>query len=305
MRGVDGTPATGEYDRMTLVRILPLLALLPLTGCMGPQRVVTPERMKTGLVLILPGIEGEGIWSGQIVRGLEQGDVKCAIEVYDWTVAPGALVVNLTTYERNLREARRVADRIVEYRERHPGAPVYLIGHSGGAGLAVFALEQMPPGRRVDLAVLLAPAVSPDHDLTKALLHTRQGIYNFFSEKDVALLKVGTSVVGPMDRNYGPSAGAIGFNLPNGLTSEGRQLYKRKLHQIRWEPYLKEYGATGSHIGWASTKFAKTYLSKIVSEDVSRLAAHRVQNALEAGAPSSAEASDERNPEPTLQVGPR
>lgn len=234
-------------------------------GCQLPHRVQRTDRYLRGIVFVLPGIEGRSVWNRNIAVGLDEGGVASAIEVYDWTVGvPGSLVYNLADLGRNRRQAERLARRIVEYRARYPGSPVHLVGHSGGGGIAVLALEALPPGRQIDMAILLAPALSADYDLTTALRRTRYGICNFYSTRDVGLLKVGTTVFGPIDRKPGAAAGAVGFRLPAGLDEAGRVLYAEKLRQVRWHKRLAGLGADGSHLGWASRRFAREYLAALI-----------------------------------------
>ncbi len=236
-------------------------------GCHVPQRVHASKRYPHGMVLVLPGIEGCSVWNRNIALGLDEGGVASAIEVYDWTTGlPGNFVFNLANLERNRRQAGKVAQRIVNYRQRYPGSPVYLIGHSAGGGIAVLTLEALPAGRQIDQAILLAPALSPDYNLSTALRRTRYGIVNFYSTRDVSFLRVGTSLFGPIDRNFGVSAGAVGFNLPDGLSEFERALYVNRLRQVRWSPRMKEVGASGSHVGWASRKFAGEYLAPLIKE---------------------------------------
>ena len=75
---------------------------------------------------------------------------------------------------------------------------------------------------------------------------------------------------GSIDRDYGPSAGAIGFAQPETDSRADRRLYKSKLRQVRWTPALRRYGASGTHIGWAARKFVRTYLAPIVVDSESR-----------------------------------
>lgn len=234
-------------------------------GCATPGRTQAPERYAKGVVYVLPGIEGKSVWNANIVKGLDAGGVKSAIEIYDWTTGiPGNFVGNLSDLDRNRERARMLARKIVAYREQHPGAPVHLIGHSGGGGVAILTLEALPPGRQIDSAILLAPALSPNYDLTTALRRTRFGVCNFYSEKDVALLKVGTSTFGTIDRARTVSAGAVGFEAPAHLDRLDRQTYARRLRQVEWQPRLRENGASGSHVGWASKDFARDYLAPLV-----------------------------------------
>lgn len=244
-----------------------LCGLSAAAGCRVPHKTHTSDRYVYGMVLVLPGIEGRSVWNRNIAVGLDEGGVSSAIEVYDWTSGmPGGYVYNLANLDRNRAQARKVADRILAHRRRYPGSPVHLVGHSGGGGIAVLTLEALPPGRQIDQAILLAPALSPDYDLTLALRRTRRGLCNFYSTRDVGFLKVGTSLFGPIDRNYGVSAGAVGFKVPEGLNESDRQLYDSRLRQVRWNPQLKEVGASGSHTGWASRKFAREYLAPLIKQ---------------------------------------
>jgi pimeloyl-ACP methyl ester carboxylesterase len=254
--------------RLLMVTAWGLGLLGACAGCRVPSGVRTGDRYARGLVLVLPGIEGRSVWNRNIALGLDEGGVSSAIEVYDWTTGvPGTFVYNLANLERNRRQARGLADRILAHRERYPGNPVHLIGHSGGGGIAVLALEALPPGRQIDQAIVLAPALSPEYDLSTALRRTRYGICNFYSTRDVSFLKVGTSLFGPVDRDFGVSAGAVGFKPPDGLSEADRALYASRLRQVRWEPRLKEVGASGSHLGWASRQFAREYLAPLIKQN--------------------------------------
>ncbi|TWT42372.1 Alpha/beta hydrolase family protein [Phycisphaerae bacterium RAS1] len=243
-----------------------------LSGCANVSReVYTPPREEYGLILILPGIEGKSVWNRDLAHGLDDGGVASAIEVHDWTTGlPGGFMFNLTDYERNREQATRVARRILEFRDRHPGRPVHLIGHSGGGGIAIMALEALPPGRQIDAAILLAPALSPEYDLTIALRRTRHGVHNFYSKNDVSFLKLGTSLFGSIDREYGASAGAVGFRLPGGAPPDTHRIYSARLHQVAWDSRLAKFGASGSHVGWASARFAREYLAALIRHNEAR-----------------------------------
>lgn len=247
--------------------VLILLGLLiAVSGCTVPQRTITPQRLEHGIIYVLPGIEGVSVWNRDIVAGLEQGGVTSAIEIHDWTVGVQGALINLTDIERNRRQAARLAEKIIAYREQHPGRPVHLVGHSGGAGMAVMTLEALPAGRQIDAAILLAPALSPEYDLSIALRRVRQGIWSFYSPRDVTLLKLGTTVFGPIDRTRGAAAGAVGFAIPAGLDRDSRRLYQQRLRQIRWSKRLEAYGASGSHVGWTDTDFVANYIAPLVRE---------------------------------------
>ncbi|MGE0481233.1 MAG: alpha/beta hydrolase [Phycisphaerae bacterium] len=240
-----------------------------LAGCAAlPQHFDSPARRACGIVYILPGIEGRSVLNHDIAHGLHDGGVPFAIRIYDWTTPlPGGLLFNLSDLERNRAQAAELAGRIVRYREDHPGAPVHLIGHSGGGGIAVLAVEALPAGRQIDRLVLLAPALGYRYDLTTALRRTRIGLHCFWSEHDVGILKVGTTLFGAIDRTPGVAAGAAGFEPPPDLSPAGLELYDARLHNIRWTPRLAPLGADGSHFGWAARRFARRVLAPLVMYD--------------------------------------
>ena len=109
-----------------------------------------PSRLERGLVIVLPGIEGESCINHSIARGLADGGVESAIEIFDWTT--GFILLfpyHLRGWRRNISQAERLVQRIVEYRMAHPGCPVHLVGHSGGGAMTILTLERLPPETRV------------------------------------------------------------------------------------------------------------------------------------------------------------
>lgn len=254
------TRRSREFRCGLLVIFLPLALAV---GCEAPAHLRRPARYANGLVVVLPGIEGKSFLNYNIAVGLDEGGVRAAIEVIDWTSGvPGAFVYNLANLERNRREAQRIARRIEQYSLAHRGAPIHVIGHSGGGGVAILALESLREGLEVDSAILLAPALSPEYDLSAALPHARIGIYNFYSDYDVGALKVGTTLFGAVDREHGAAAGAVGFQPPENL--DAKLLYNARLRQVSWTPNLGKYGANGTHMGWAAREFAREYLARMI-----------------------------------------
>lgn len=247
-----------------------LFALVLLPGC-TTAHLASMDRYARGLVVILPGIEGRSIWNTNIADGLERGGVSVGIEIYDWSVPlPLGVVVNVADLERNRRKARQLAERIAEYGEDFPGRPVFLIGHSAGAGLAVLTLEALPADRRIAGAILLAAAVSPEHDLTEALRRTQAGIWSFYSRRDVGFLGLGTRFFGTVDRRYGSAAGAVGFKEPAGLDEAERRFYREKLHQVKYSRQMARSGHPGTHTGWANSRFVRDWLAPLVLKAMNR-----------------------------------
>jgi pimeloyl-ACP methyl ester carboxylesterase len=230
--------------------------------CSEFEEWLAPERADKGYTIVLPGVEGTSGRNISIVRGLIDAGHPAAVEVRDWTTGHWPLwPYHLMALERNREQAREIAAQIVKYQDCYPGRPVTLIGHSGGAAIAVLALEALPPERRVMQVVLLAAAISADHDLSTALARTERGIVNFHSWGDVSYLIVGTLALGTIDRQHAISAGASGFHVPENLTDDQRRLYETRLHQVPYRLAMLRSYNTGGHFSPTNRKFVAEWVA--------------------------------------------
>jgi pimeloyl-ACP methyl ester carboxylesterase len=261
------SPVTTAVLRHVLLGLVVLAAML-LPGCGRAVRYHTPERVRQGYTIILPGIEGASYLNANIAKGLVNGGVPSSIEVYDWTASAFLFPVNLRNYARNQREARKVARKIMTYQDANPGKPVHLIGHSGGGGIAVMALEALPANRTVTSAILLAPAVAPTYDLRRSMRRTQYGIWNYHSPYDMGFLGAGTTIMGTIEGRHTRAAGAVGFDVPSGLNEEERQLYSTRLHQQRYTRRMADSGHGGGHTGWANSGFVAQWLAPLVNSQI-------------------------------------
>ena len=222
---------------MHRISLLILILGLPLiVGCNGEDAAMytTVDRLANGMVVILPGIEGESEFNHDIRRGLDYGGIDCALPIYSWgRPIPGVgMLLNQMDFLGNRLAGVRIAKMIEEYQQGHPGMPVYVVGHSGGGGIAVFTAEAMPEGKQLDGLVLLSASIWSGYDLTKALKHCRSGIVNFYNEADVGLLGIATTIMSNVDGMRGPSAGLIGFAKPTENDPEEKRLAYTKLYEI-------------------------------------------------------------------------
>lgn len=250
------------------VGLLGVVALPLLCGC-GATKYLDSNRLQHGYTVVLPGIEGASFLNTSIAKGLRDAGWPAAIEVYDWTAGSVILApLSLRALERNKREARTVARKIIEYQDRYPERPVHIIGHSGGGGVAILTLEALPPDRQITSAILLAPALSPDYDLRRAMRRTKYGIWNYYSRHDVGFLKAGTTVMGTIDGQHTSAAGAVGFHLPWGLDDDDRRLYSTKLHQQPYSRKMAEAGHSGGHMGWANRRFVASWIYPVMASQV-------------------------------------
>ncbi len=229
----------------------------------------TAERLEQGLVLVLPGIEGQSLLNHDIARGLADGGVRAAIEVHDWTTGVYLFFLwHLRSSSRHKSQAQAIARSITEYQRDYPGRPVHLVGHSGGGAMCILALERLPPGVKIASAILLLAGISPKYNLTAAFSHVEDGIYNFRSRSDVFFLGLGTLIAGTIDGPHTVSAGMVGFRLPPGIDAHGRELYQQRLHEIPYRVGMIADFNLGGHMGVANRAFVARHVAPLVKLSV-------------------------------------
>jgi len=270
-----------------------VLAFLALTssGCARLINFQSAERRDHGYTLVLTGIEGAHVGHAGLVQGLKSGGVPSEIEVVDWTTGTPALMLVHLRYEgRNRRQAAALVEKIVNYQDQYPGRPVNIIGHSGGGGMTLLTLEALPRDRRVDSAILLAAAISPQYDLRPVLPKVERGIWNYSSVLgDSPLLMAGTTVFGTIDGRHMPSAGAVGFALPANATAADRQLYAAKLFERPYHPKMALQGNLSDHYGCMSFLFARNELAPLLISSQPFRYTHSLDELITTGQPERRE----------------
>ncbi len=228
------------------------LVLVTAAGCIAPRRITGDAG---GHVLVLPGIGGNNGWTQRLASMIDAEVAGVSAEVWDWTcIEPVGFLGDLMDERRNRRRAAVLAQQLVEWRQAHPDARLYLTAHSGGAGVVLFTCEALPADFRIERIVFISPAVSAGVDLTPALERSRLGVVNYYSERDRWILGLGTQVFGTTDRRRVRSAGLIGFRPPDDDRYDG------KVTQIAWEPSMIPLGNVGAHMTGMAPAFVRVYL---------------------------------------------
>jgi pimeloyl-ACP methyl ester carboxylesterase len=171
---------------------------------------------------------------------------------------------HLRGWRRNVVEADRLVQRILEYRRNYPGRPVHLVGHSGGAAMVVLALERLPAGAFVTSTVLLHVAISPGYDLSHALEHVEKRVWNFRSILDLLFLGIGTCVSGTVDGYHTMAAGVLRFRRP---TEAQRSLYDEKLQDVPFTPSMVAAFNLGGHFGPVNRVFVAEHVAPLLIGD--------------------------------------
>ncbi len=202
----------------------------------------------SGLVIVADGVGGLDLCGMALRHVMESGGGRNVVRLHRWGHGLGRWHRDLTNVANLGAQAQAMAAAVRAWRDEHPGSPAFLVGKSGGTGVVVRALEGLPRDS-VEAAVLLAPALSPGYDLTRALEAVRREMVVFWSPLDVFVLGLGTRVFGTIDRVRSISAGLVGFRGD-----------RAKLRQVRWRPAMARTGYLGGHVGPDSPAFLRRYV---------------------------------------------
>ena len=208
----------------------------------------------------LPGIGGYRGIDRAMLRGLHDGGFDASVKPYDWTGEDAGLAA-LGATQRHRAESTRIAKLIAERAARRPGERITISAHSAGSGIIAWALEQLPTDVQVDAVVFIAPALSPEYDLSRALAHVREKVYVLYSPYDAAVLGMGTKMLGTVDGVKAEASGKVGFTMP--ATADKAQY--DKLVQIPYQSAWIKLGNIGDHIGGMSRPFAKGVIAPLLA----------------------------------------
>ncbi|MDR3636834.1 MAG: alpha/beta hydrolase [Isosphaeraceae bacterium] len=216
-----------------------------------------------GLVLVADGCGGLDLCAVGLRYVMGALRIPCQVRVVSWGHGFGRWYADLSDTTHLETHAAQAAHDVEEFLAGHPGAPVYLVGKSGGTAVVVKALERLPEGA-VEAAVLLSSALSPSYDLTRALHAVRREVAAFWSPLDVFVLGAGTFMFGTIDRKHSVSAGLVGFRTPPEPSAEQTAQYA-KLRQIRWRAAMAPTGYMGGHVGPDCPAFLRKYVVPLLS----------------------------------------
>lgn len=291
---------------MTKWLIACLLCTMALPSCIVPPKPIESTRQRHAL--ILPGIGGSpiGLSDTQALRTqIERELPDVSAQVWDWTALEPRISItkidNLTDYARNRRRASLLARDIEDWKRQHPRTPLYLLAQSGGAGIALFACEELPPEVTLEGIILVSGGASITYDPTDALAHTRLGIFNYYSHKDGRVLRDLTTRHGTMDRIKGPAVGYAGFDF-----------HHPKLFQLAWDPSMRSLGNRGGHSSGLRPVFVRRYFFPLLKGEATVIppewhdAREPESSEIIAGlsTPPHAALNAERSPIPAMARGP-
>ncbi|MFO0839476.1 MAG: hypothetical protein U1D55_13250 [Phycisphaerae bacterium] len=229
-----------------------ILASTLLTGCQatfGPNAV-------NGITFYCPGAGNLDFGDAGVREGLREAGYRGEVASFLWTVAFNPAIDQALRINARLA-GTTLSSTIRQYVDRYPGKPVNLVGLSAGTGIALWALEDLPPGYQVDNVVLLSGSIYYRRDISKALPHIKGKIYNYYSSNDI-ILAGPMKIFGTIDGVFGEDgAGAVGLSPPSG---------KDRVVNISWRPEFASYGYVGGHVDSTRAPFIRQFVSKHILE---------------------------------------
>lgn len=222
---------------------------------MAPPQA-TPAQSRNGLVMMVPGIRGDRGLLYWAAHGLADAGVERELRIYDWYRFPS--LANLVDLDRNRAHAQRIAAELTSYHAEHPSGTIDVIGYSGGGGLAVMAVEDLPAHVAVRNLILVQAAISPDYDLTRALARVRGRVVNLYCPGDWFVLGLGTRLFGTIDRRFVASAGKCGLDLQKSVPNAAD---RERVIQRTWTRDMIGAFHFGGHVGIVMYDWNKVFVA--------------------------------------------
>lgn len=227
----------------------------PFRGDALLRRTDTSRRRQRGLIIVLGGIEGPSFFNTQMVRGLVRARLRTAIHRFDWNdgIIFVRSAINLMSPRHHERQVTNVVEYVRAYRRDYPNAPISLLAQSGGCWIAIRVLEELAGEIEVSTCVLLAAAIAPSYDLSRAAGNCRKGLHSFRSAGDLFYLGIGTLLFGTSDRQHRCGAGLIGFRQP-----------PANVFEYRWQPEWMWLGYVGNHTSSTVPRFVQGVVAPLL-----------------------------------------
>jgi pimeloyl-ACP methyl ester carboxylesterase len=244
-----------------VVRALALLSLVWIafaarSSAQTPQPF--PPAPAPGRMIVLPGIHNTLFHLDGFIDMARVSLPNFHIDRRKWGLTFLG-IINLRAEEKNVAFARTLAADITRWRRDNPDALLYLMGYSGGGGVAALVLAELPADVYVDRLILIAPAISSEFPIESyAAEHVSDFVINFASRKDMQV-GLGTKLFGTIDRKYEYAAGYQGFAANFD-----------RLAQWHWNKADRQIGHRGNHVAYLGRRWQRDFLLPAMDPSVSR-----------------------------------
>src|SRR5262245_37690149 len=128
-----------------------------------------------GVIVSVDGAGGFDALTNSLQQAVDADCLPFAVAMFDWSHGYYRILSDQMDYCHARAQGQRLACEVLALRQRCPAGQIHLIGHSAGCHVILAAADFLPPNS-VDQIVLLAPSVSADYDLRRALCCSSRGI---------------------------------------------------------------------------------------------------------------------------------
>lgn len=217
-----------------------------------------PPSDVAGRMIVLPGIHNTLFHLDGFIEMARASLPNVQIDRRKWGITLLG-IYNLRAEEKNRSTARELAADIAAWRRKHPEKLLYLMGYSGGGGVASLVMEELPDDIQIDRLILIAPAISVDYPIDHyASEHVSDFVINFASTRD-RQVGLGTRLFGTIDRKYEYAAGFDGFSARS-----------EKLAQWHWREADRSVGHRGNHVAYLGRRWQHDFLLPAIDPSLSR-----------------------------------
>jgi pimeloyl-ACP methyl ester carboxylesterase len=213
-----------------------------LAGCM-PE---FGDRAQFGITFYCPGVGNVDMGDEGIRTGLGKAGYQGQVARMTWSLSFNP-AIDQTVRIIAEQGGKRLATYIQDYMDRYPGREVNLVGLSAGTGVAIWALEALKPGYKVNNVVLISSSLYHNYDVSRAMESVNGRMYNYYSSTD-AVLAGPMKVFGTIDGvHFEDAAGAVGLHVPAGAAD--------RVINVAWTPAFEKFGYYGGHMDGTNAAF--------------------------------------------------
>ncbi len=233
------------FQRLTVTAFL--LMLGSAAGCADPKD-------KFGHTWYIDGAGNWGFGLVDVPLGLRDKGYQGAVSNHRWSLTFNpALDQTLRFIAKGSGKA--LGREISNYLERNPNAEANIIALSAGTGVAIWAVENIRPPRKINNLILVGSSISSKYDMRKALGNMKGKVYVYYSATDPVLTGP-VKVLGTIDGTFDDSAGLVGLRGPG--ASSGMVV------NIGWNSRYNSLGWTGGHADCVNRRFVSGEMAKYI-----------------------------------------
>lgn len=233
--------------------LLAVWTMAGLAGC-ASDRPHASRELDFGKTYYIDGAGNWGFGITTVGKGLKEAGYLGSVEAYIWTTSFNPAIDQVNRPAAHLRAAV-LSDKIRKYLQTYPDNDVNIIALSAGTGVAVWAIEALPAGMRINNLVLLGSSLSSTYNMSKAFQHIKGRVYVYYSPTD-PILSGPVRLLGTIDGSYDDSAGLVGLR---GVGLAGAAVLR--IVNIPWRDEYAEYGWAGGHTDSTSEPFIRQFVA--------------------------------------------